>query len=135
MVDLQSRKNRAPFLLDYSCAIRKARYGNVTYATSISVRINQTTKLYEILKAYRTRCDMATRKLSAPLVFVVFQVTPVGLNCMRNVTRIPRSTLFDKKEKFNVFSTCTYYYDTAAYRLLSCKKQGFLFASNLIEHS
>lgn len=57
MADFQSRKNRVPFLLNYSCAIRKARYGNVTYAASISVRINQTTELYEILKAYRARCD------------------------------------------------------------------------------
>lgn len=46
----------------------------VTYAASISVRINQTTELYEILKAHRVD-TMATRKLSAPLVSAVFQVT------------------------------------------------------------
>lgn len=44
MAGLQSRKNRSPFLLNYSCArdTGRARYGNVTYAAGISVRINQT---------------------------------------------------------------------------------------------
>lgn len=91
---------------------KHAIHGDVCVSSSVSFRINQTTKLHQRFfirdsSNAQQRRDRSFEKLSAPLVSAIFQVAPVNVEFTRAILHV----LFPERDslqegKFKPFPAC-----------------------------